>query len=133
VDILQVSANHPQKFAHYEQLTAENGLMPIQRLGGNERITLNTRVLAASHKDPTGGIGDGALRREFFFRFQVIEVPPLHERRDGAQSLGSASPCSNAILFKLKNSPTSWYFLTNQNHYVKLNLFLFLGNILPES
>jgi hypothetical protein len=26
VDILQVSANHPQKFAHYEQLTAENGL-----------------------------------------------------------------------------------------------------------
>jgi hypothetical protein len=26
VDILQVSANHQQKFALYEQLTAENGL-----------------------------------------------------------------------------------------------------------
>ncbi len=54
----------------------------IERLGGTERIPVNIRVLAATHRDLKYGIESGRFREDLWFRLNVfpIEIPPLRER-----------------------------------------------------
>lgn len=58
----------------------EDGTM--RRLGGNERIAPNCRVLAASEEDPALLMRDSTLKRELHLRFLLMKVPPLRERKD---------------------------------------------------
>jgi two-component system repressor protein LuxO len=52
------------------------------RVGGNESILVNTRVIAATNKDPLSEVENGALRDDLYYRLNVvpIHVPPLRER-----------------------------------------------------
>jgi DNA-binding NtrC family response regulator len=54
------------------------------RLGGNQPISVNARVLAATHRDLRQMIADGQFREDLYYRLRVIEipVPPLRDRRD---------------------------------------------------
>jgi len=56
----------------------------ILRVGGEEEITSNARVVAATNRDPNRAIRDGKLREDLYFRLQVfpIQLPPLRERAD---------------------------------------------------
>src|SRR5947207_1128107 len=54
----------------------------FRRVGGNEEIYIEARVIAASNRDPQKAIGDGKMREDLYYRLNVfpIEVPPLRER-----------------------------------------------------
>src|SRR5947207_990020 len=54
----------------------------FRRVGGNEEINIDARIIAASNRDPQKAIGDGKMREGLYYRLNVfpIEVPPLRER-----------------------------------------------------
>jgi DNA-binding NtrC family response regulator len=56
----------------------------FERVGGNQRIRTNARVVAATNRDLDAAIAAGTFRRDLFYRLNVfpIEVPPLRERRE---------------------------------------------------
>lgn len=61
----------------------------IQRLGGNERIHVNARVIAATHRNLSQAILRHEFREDLYFRLNVmrIRVPSLYERLDDVQDL----------------------------------------------
>lgn len=56
----------------------------FRRVGGNENIPTNFRIIATTNKDCKTAIEKGKLRRDFYFRLAelTIEVPPLREREN---------------------------------------------------
>jgi two-component system response regulator HydG len=54
------------------------------RVGGNEVIKTDVRVIAASNIDLEQGAAEGRFRRDLFYRLNVypIRLPPLCERRE---------------------------------------------------
>ena len=54
----------------------------IERLGNPKPIKINTRVIAATHRQLEQQVGSGAFREDLFYRLNVfpIAVPPLRER-----------------------------------------------------
>lgn len=55
----------------------------LDRLGGSETITVDVRLVAATHKNLHAMITEGTFRQDLFFRLSVVpvELPPLRERR----------------------------------------------------
>src|ERR1700739_2459947 len=56
----------------------------FERVGGNQTVRVDVRVLAATNKDLRGAVADGTFRQDLFYRLNVfpIQVPPLRERAD---------------------------------------------------
>jgi DNA-binding NtrC family response regulator len=56
----------------------------IQRVGSDELIAVNTRVVAATNRNLRQLCEEGKFREDLFYRLSVIHVslPPLRERRD---------------------------------------------------
>ncbi|MHB1202867.1 MAG: sigma-54 interaction domain-containing protein [Acidithiobacillus sp.] len=54
----------------------------FERVGGNQTIHADVRVVAATHRDLEQRIGDGLFREDLYYRLNVfpIEVPPLRAR-----------------------------------------------------
>ncbi len=54
----------------------------IRRIGGNEEISIDVRLIAATNKKLDEEIKKGRFREDLFYRFRgfVIELPPLRER-----------------------------------------------------
>src|SRR5436309_11438717 len=55
----------------------------FERVGGNQPILVDVRVLAATYKDLTAALRDGGFRADLFYRLNVvpIQVPALRDRR----------------------------------------------------
>ncbi|MGA7564200.1 MAG: sigma-54 dependent transcriptional regulator [Desulfobaccales bacterium] len=56
----------------------------FHRVGGNEAIPVEFRLICATHKDLVKEIERGAFRQDFYYRLNVIEleIPPLQARID---------------------------------------------------
>lgn len=56
----------------------------FRRLGGKDLIDLDVRVIAAMNRSPRKAMADGRLRRDLYYRLNVIPIylPPLRRRRD---------------------------------------------------
>jgi formate hydrogenlyase transcriptional activator len=56
----------------------------FQRVGGNQSIRANARVIAATNRDLEAAIAEGTFRSDLFYRLNVfpIEIPPLRERKE---------------------------------------------------
>jgi len=56
----------------------------FERVGGNQIIRTDVRVIAASNRDLEAAIAVGIFRSDLFYRLNVfpIEIPPLRERRE---------------------------------------------------
>jgi two-component system nitrogen regulation response regulator GlnG len=54
----------------------------FERLGGNETIHADVRLLAASNQDPADLVKQGRFREDFYYRLSgfTIHLPPLRER-----------------------------------------------------
>ncbi len=56
----------------------------FQRLGGNETIQVDVRVLCATNRDLEKAIAEGAFREDLYHRLNVVtlQIPPLRDRRE---------------------------------------------------
>lgn len=55
----------------------------FERLGSNNTIKVDTRLVAATHRDLPGMVRKGEFREDLFYRLNVfpIHIPPLRERK----------------------------------------------------
>jgi DNA-binding NtrC family response regulator len=63
----------------------------FQRVGGEEKISVNVRVICATNHDLEQAMQKGTFRMDLFYRINmfVIEVPPLRERLSDVPELAS--------------------------------------------
>jgi two-component system, NtrC family, response regulator HydG len=63
----------------------------VFRIGSNEPIKINVRVLSATHKDLEAMVNEGKFRQDLLFRLKVVTVklPPLRDRREDVQMLSA--------------------------------------------
>ena len=61
----------------------------VQRVGGNEEISVDVRVICATNQDLEKLVEDGRFRQDLYYRINVfpIEIPPLRERREAVVPL----------------------------------------------
>jgi len=65
---------------------------PFERLGGDDAIEVDVRIVAATHRDLRQMVDDSKFRADLYYRLRVIElaVPPLRERADDLLELAVA-------------------------------------------
>ncbi len=56
----------------------------FERVGGNETIKANVRIIAATNKNLEAAVREGTFREDLYYRLRVfaIELPPLRQRKD---------------------------------------------------
>ncbi|HEX8799831.1 MAG TPA: sigma 54-interacting transcriptional regulator, partial [Terriglobales bacterium] len=61
----------------------------FERVGGNQAIPTDVRVIAATNRDLSSAIAAGIFRADLFYRLNVfpIHVPPLRERKEDIPTL----------------------------------------------
>jgi len=62
---------------------------PFERVGGNQAIKVDVRVIAATNRNLEKAVNEGAFRRDLFFRLRVVELnaPALRKRGDDVLEL----------------------------------------------
>ncbi|HYU33170.1 MAG TPA: sigma-54 dependent transcriptional regulator [Thermoanaerobaculia bacterium] len=63
----------------------------LNRIGGDQPVEVDVRVIAATNRDPQKAVNDGKLREDLLYRLQVfpIHMPPLRERGDDVELLAT--------------------------------------------
>jgi DNA-binding NtrC family response regulator len=63
----------------------------IQRVGGEQPIDVDVRIMAATNRDPAAELAAGRLREDVYYRLAVVSlrVPPLRERREDLPALAT--------------------------------------------
>src|SRR5881396_2402866 len=61
----------------------------VQRLGGKETISVDVRVVAATHRDLETAIQQKQFRQDLYYRLSVVVItlPPLRERKEDIPEL----------------------------------------------
>jgi two-component system NtrC family response regulator len=61
----------------------------FERLGGNETIKVDVRVIAATNRDIEKAVKEGAFREDLYYRLNVVSVviPPLREHKEDVPGL----------------------------------------------
>lgn len=63
----------------------------VQRVGGNDSIAVDVRIISATHADLRELVKQGQFREDLYYRLEVVrlEVPPLRRRREDVPALVS--------------------------------------------
>jgi DNA-binding NtrC family response regulator len=77
----------------------------LRRVGGNELIQIDIRLISATNRDLKKALSSGDLREDFYYRLNVINIhlPPLRERKSDIRLLAehfleiSRSPSANKL------------------------------------
>jgi len=61
----------------------------VERIGGDKPISVNVRVVVATHRDLEARVREEKFRQDLFHRIYVfpLALPPLHERREDIPTL----------------------------------------------
>ncbi len=61
----------------------------FQRIGGNQTIKADVRIIVATHRDLPAAMAAGTFRCDLFYRINVfpLEMPPLRERKEDIRPL----------------------------------------------
>ena len=61
----------------------------VERVGGNNKTSVDVRIIAASNRDLEKMMNEGNFRKDLYFRLSVIplHIPPLKERREDIPAL----------------------------------------------
>jgi transcriptional regulator with PAS, ATPase and Fis domain len=75
----------------------------VERLGGNERIHLDVRVVAATNVNLKDRVREGGFRQDLYYRLNVFQIvlPPLRDRPEDVAALAHhfiAKICANENL-----------------------------------
>lgn len=59
------------------------------RVGGNDPVEVDVRVIAATHRDLEQMISEGSFREDLYYRINVVsvEIPPLRQRKEDIPEL----------------------------------------------
>lgn len=81
----------------------------IERLGSNDSIPVDVRIVSATHRPLEQEIANGNFRADLFYRLQVvtIEIPPLRERREDIALLAETFASAASEKFGLPVRPIS--------------------------
>jgi two-component system nitrogen regulation response regulator NtrX len=76
----------------------------VTRLGANKTIEVNTRVVAATHRDPEKEVAEGRFREDLFYRLNVhvLRVPPLRDRLSDVPALVEHLVAATCARFGMK-------------------------------
>jgi sigma-54 specific flagellar transcriptional regulator A len=96
----------------------------FERVGGNQTMKCNVRVIAATHRDLEERIANGQFREDLFYRLNVfpIEMPALRERAEDLPDLVAA------ILRQLSESGRGQVSLAD-DAIAALQLYAWPGNV----
>ena len=63
----------------------------LTRVGGTKEMTVDVRLIAATHRDLTKMVSEGTFRQDLLYRLCVIQtrLPPLRERREDIPTLAA--------------------------------------------
>jgi DNA-binding NtrC family response regulator len=116
----------------------------IERVGGEETIDVDVRVVAATNRDPGTAVADGVLRADLLYRLDVfpIHLAPLRERGDDIEILahrfleelnaeiGASKSFSSEAIHRLRRHP--WPGNVRELRNVIQRGFLLSGDTLDE-
>lgn len=56
----------------------------FSRIGGNDKVSIDVRIVAATNRNMQQAVGNGDFREDLFYRLNVIniDIPSLRERRE---------------------------------------------------
>src|SRR5258707_9304738 len=82
----------------------------VTRIGANKTIDVDTRVVAATHRDLEKEVAEGRFREDLFYRLNVhvLRVPPLRDRLSDVPALAEylvAATCARFGMRLRKLSP----------------------------
>jgi two-component system response regulator PilR (NtrC family) len=97
----------------------------IRPVGGHEEISIDVRILSATHKDLAASVKKGGFREDLYYRLNVIElvVPPLRERQ---ADIGQLADHILEKIAKNNNIPTP---SLSRNAIQALTQYDFPGNV----
>ncbi len=77
-EISELPLNLQKKFLRFLQEKE------IMRVGGNKRIKVDVRIIAATNRDLNEEVSKGNFREDLFYRLNVVtlRLPPLRERKE---------------------------------------------------
>jgi len=97
----------------------------VRPVGGTSEISIDVRILSATHKDLSQMVTNGDFRQDLYYRLNVIElnVPPLRDRREDISLL------SFSILKRLAESLDLKEIKLETEALEKLENYTFPGNV----
>jgi len=97
----------------------------IRPVGSNEEVSIDVRILSATHKNLSECVKQGTFREDLFYRLNVIEleVPPLRERQSDVPLL------AESIMSKLAGKNGQEGAKLSSDALVALQEYHFPGNV----
>jgi two-component system nitrogen regulation response regulator GlnG len=97
----------------------------FERVGGNETVRTDVRLIAATNADLSHRVDSGAFRADLFYRLRVvtIRVPPLRDRREDIPELATT------FLFRFNTQLGTGYVGFHSDALNLLQQYAWPGNV----
>jgi two-component system, NtrC family, response regulator AtoC len=97
----------------------------FERVGGNQPIAVDVRIIAATNRDLEGAVLSGAFREDLYHRLNVIAItlPPLRERKEDIPIL------ANHFLRRFAQETKKNFAEISEDIYDKLLAYPWPGNV----